>query len=73
MATTDITLVYCNTSADPIECVYEYPLEKATLLSQLILRIGEKTITAVVDKKDDAKLQYQEAIKAKNTAVLAER
>ena len=73
MATTDIQMTYTNGHNNPIECTYEFPLEKTTLLSKLVITIGGQTITAKVDKKASAKETYDEAIKAKNTAVLAER
>ena len=73
MATTDVTLTYYNNYEQPIECTYEFPLEKTTLLSKLVIKLGDQVIHAKVDRKEEAKQTYEEAIKAKNTAVLAER
>ena len=73
IATTDVKLTYKNEYQNPIECMYEFPLEKETLMSSLVIKLSGQVITARVDKKANAKVHYQEAIKAKQTAVIAER
>ena len=73
MATTDMCLTYNNTMNVPIECTYEFPIDKSTTVAKLLIHLEGQTITAAVETKPDAKQIYAEAIKAQNTAVLAER
>ena len=74
LATLDIELKYQNPWGDrPIECSYEFPLSKNTILSQLKLSIKDKVIFAEVKNKKQAQEEYKQAIKDNLTAVLAER
>lgn len=49
IAVLDILLTYKNPSTEnPLECTYEFPLEKNTIFSKLLATIGDKTVEAVV-------------------------
>ena len=41
IATTNVQLTYKNEYMNPIECTYEFPLEKTTLLSKLVIKLGD--------------------------------
>jgi len=59
IATLDIDLKYVNTDAEhPIECSYEFPLDKNTIFAKLVCKIDDKETTAVVKGKEEAKQQY---------------
>ena len=73
MTTTDVNLTYQNDEDVAIECVYQIPLEKTTLLSKLLIHLGDQIIETRVETKPAAYEEYDEAIRNKNTAVLAER
>ncbi len=63
-----------NVGADsPIECTFEFPLEKTSIISKLMAQIDDRVIEAKVKAKEDAKEQYNDAIASGNTAVFAVR
>ena len=42
LATVDITIVYTNPHKGyPIECTYEIPVDKTTIISSLKIKLGE--------------------------------
>ncbi len=73
-AVLDVQLTYVNVGSDsPIECTFEFPLEKTSVISKLVAQIDDRVLEAKVKEKEDAKEQYDDAIAAGNTAVFAER
>ena len=73
-ATLDVQLSYSNIGDDnPIECTFEFPIEKNTVVSKLIAQIDDKVIEAKIKAKEEAKQQYDDALASGNTAVYAER
>ena len=74
LATLDVKLTYSNTGDEkPIECTFEFPLEKETVVSKLIAEIDDKVIEAKIKEKEEAKQTYGDAIASGNAAVYAER
>ena len=74
IVTLDIDMTYVNQSADnPIECTYEFPFDKETIVSNLIAKIGDKEVVATVKDKDEAKEKYDDAISQGRAAVYAEQ
>ena len=74
IATLDIELIYANELFEsPIECTYEFPLDKDTILSSFIAKIGDKEIEAKVKTKEKARENYEDALAGGNAAVYAER
>lgn len=70
----DVQLTYANISDEnPIECTFEFPLEKTTVVSKLIAQIEDKVIEAQIKIKEEAKQEYSDAIASGKTAVYAER
>ena len=73
-ATLYVKLTYVNVGDDsPIECTFEFPLEKQIVISKLIAQIDDKVIEARIKAKEEAKEEYDHAIASGNTAVYAER
>ena len=58
VATIEIQLKYQNLENNPIECTYEFPLEKQTLFTDFKATIEDKTIETIVTDKDEAKQIY---------------
>jgi hypothetical protein len=74
LATLDVKLTYSNLGDfNPIECTFEFPLEKNTVVSKLVAQIDDKVIEAKIKAKEDAKQDYDDALASGNTAVYAER
>jgi len=70
----DVQLTYSNIGDEnPIECTFEFPLEKTTVVSKLIAQIDDKVIEAKIKGKEEAKQEYDDAMASGNTAVYAER
>jgi Ca-activated chloride channel family protein len=73
-ATIAVELSYSNTGGkDPIECTFEFPLDKHTVVSKLIAFIDDKTIEATIQEKEKAKETYGDALASGHAAVFAER
>lgn len=74
ISTLDIDLVYLNPDpTNPIECSYEFPLDKDTIFAKLICKIEDKQVEATVKSKETARTEYNKAIAEGKSAVLAER
>ena len=58
---------------NPIECTFEFPVEKNTVVSKLIAQIDDRVIEAKIKAKEEAKQEYDDAIASGNTAVYDER
>jgi len=74
LATTQVELTYNNPSPDhPYECTYTFPLDKTTVLAKFEAVIDERVVHTKVVEKEAANEQYEDAVAAGNSAVLAER
>ena len=74
LAVYECTLTYFNPSTkNPIECFYEFPLERATVIGHMKFKIGDKEIEAVVEKVEEAKEKYDDAVAGGNAAVYGKR
>lgn len=58
-----VTLVqsYTNSSADPIEAVYVFPLHSDSAVGGMTMHIGDRTIRAVIKTREDARATYDKA------------
>ena len=73
VATLNIDMTYANESQNQaMECTYEFPMDKETILGSLIAQIDDKEIVAKVKGKEQAQANYEDAIASGNTAVYAE-
>ena len=74
LAIVDIELCYVNEDAESaIECAYEFPLDKDTVVSRLSAKIGDKEVEAKIKEKERAKEVYEDAVAGGNAAVFAEK
>ena len=74
IATLDIEMVYLNDSVEhPIECTYEFPMDKETIFSSLVAKIDDREVVATVKDKSKAKEKYDDAVAKGDAAVYAER
>lgn len=68
----DVQLSYANNDGNPIECTFEFPIEKATIVTKLIAQIDDKVVEAKIQTKSSAKEKYDDAISSGNAAVFGE-
>jgi Ca-activated chloride channel family protein len=64
---------YRNTGRANIEAVYTFPIPHRAVLLGLDLEIGERKLSGVAVRKQEAAEQYEEAMDQGNTAVLLEQ
>ena len=64
---------YCNTEDQAIEALYTFPLPVQAVLLSLELTLGERTLTGVVQRKQEAVAAYETAIEDGDTAILLEK
>ena len=65
-----MTQVYLNDKEGPIELEFQFPKEKKSLVSKMVVTIADKTIEAKILEKEKAKEKYDDAIAAGNSAAL---
>jgi Ca-activated chloride channel family protein len=68
-----VTQVYKNEGAKPLEAVYIFPASTRAAVYGMTMRIGERTITAKIAKREDARREYENAKKAGQSASLLEQ
>ena len=74
LAIVDIELTYINEDTEsPIECSYEFLLDSDTVMSQLIMKIGDKEVEAKIKEKERAKEIYEDVMAGGKAAVFAEQ
>lgn len=73
IADVTVTQVYKNDGKKPIEAIYTFPASTRAAVYGLKMKIGERTIIAKIDKKEDARKSYEEAKNDGRTASLLEQ
>lgn len=73
IAEVKITQVYQNTHPKPLEALYVFPVSTRAAVHGLEMRIGERVITAKIDKRQEARNAYETAKSAGQTTSLLEQ
>ena len=68
-----VTQVYKNEGKRPLEAIYVFPASTRAAVYGMKMRIGERTITANIAERQDAKRQYDQAKQAGKSASLLEQ
>ena len=68
-----VTQVYKNEGKKPLEAIYVFPASTRASVHGMKMTIGERTITAKVEKKEEARQSYEQAKKENKTASLLEQ
>ena len=63
---------YANKLKNPIECVYQFPVDKAYAVSTVTVEINDKVIETKIMEKEEAKEKYSDSVSSGNTAALVE-
>jgi hypothetical protein len=54
IGTLDLKQIYINEMAQPIETTYHFPVDPETVVSKMIITVGDKTIESQVQEKEKA-------------------
>ncbi len=73
MATYTVEQTFANPYDEPIEAVYVFPLGDEAAVSGYRIKIGERTITGEIQKRDEARATYEHAKAEGHTAALLEQ
>jgi Ca-activated chloride channel family protein len=73
VAAATVTQQYANSSAEPIEAVYIFPLPHDAAVYDMEIRIGKRVIRSVVREREEAKRVYQAAKSEGKRAALLEQ
>ncbi len=73
IARVKVTQVYKNEGQRPLEAIYIFPGSTRAAVHGMKMTIGERTITAKIEKRADARQQYEDAKQAGKTASLLEQ
>ncbi len=65
--------VYKNEGKRPLEAIYVFPASTRAAVYGMKMMIGERTITAKIRKRDEARREYEEAKEAGKSASLLEQ
>ncbi len=73
MADVTVTQVYENQGSKPLEAIYVFPASTRVAVYGMKMTIGDRTITAQIRKREDARREYEEAKQAGQSASLLEQ
>jgi Ca-activated chloride channel family protein len=73
IAQVEVTQVYQNRGATPIEAVYVFPASTRAAVSGMRMTIGKRVITAKIEKRQKAREDYKEAKEQGKRASLLEQ
>ena len=62
IAVISMSQLYLNDKENPIELEYHFPKEEKSIVSKMVISIGDKTIEAKILEKEKAKQKYDDAI-----------
>ena len=62
--------IYLNKLQNPIECIYQFPVDKTFAVSDVTIEIGDKVIQTKIMEKEEAKQLYLDQTAAGNTAAM---
>lgn len=64
---------YENRGQTPVEAVYVFPVRRNAAVYAMQLRVGERQVRAVLERKEDARERYEQAVSEGRTASLLEQ
>ena len=73
IADVTVTQVYKNEGHKPLEAVYVFPASTRAALYGMKMTIGERTITAKIREREQARQEYNQAKQARKSASLLEQ
>lgn len=73
IADAHVTQTYCNEGTRPLEAIYVFPGSTRAAVYGMSMTIGERIIIANIEKKQEARQQYEEAKRAGKSASLLEQ
>lgn len=54
---------YLNPTQSPLECVYEFPMDKDAIFSELVAKIDDAEIVTIISPRKKAVKAYERAVK----------
>lgn len=73
IADVQVKQVYSNTGKVPLEAVYVFPASTRAAVYAMTMKIGEREIVAIIEEKDAARKQYNQAKQEGKKASLLEQ
>ena len=67
-----VSQTYINCESNPIECIYNFPVEEAAAVVDFTAELDGRTINTKVQEKSAARQEYREAMDNRQTAVIME-
>lgn len=68
-----VTQRFKNTEKQPIEVIYAFPLPQRAAVDAMEMKIGQRTVTASIARRDEARAAYQQAVREGRRAALLEQ
>ena len=72
LAEVTITQRYKNTSSNPIQAIYVFPIDDEAAVSGFTAHLGQRTVRGVIKEKEQARQEYQAALDEGHGAALLE-
>lgn len=73
IADVTVTQTYANSGKTPLEATYVFPASTRAAVHGMKMTIGERVVVAKINKRDDARRQYEEAKQQGKSASLLEQ
>src|SRR5262249_41285223 len=68
-----VTQRFTNTFKQPIEVVYAFPLPQRAAVDAMEMKIGTRTVTASIARREEARAAYEAAVREGRRAALLEQ
>jgi Ca-activated chloride channel family protein len=68
-----VTQTFRNPCEETIEAVYVFPLSNRAAVNDFEMRVGDRTIRGLVERRDEARRRYEDARRAGHVAALLEQ
>jgi Ca-activated chloride channel homolog len=68
-----VTQTFANPSEETIEAVYVFPLPVGSAVNEFEMRIGDRTIAGVIERRAEARRRYEDARDSGHVAALLEQ
>ena len=72
LAEVTITQRYKNTSSNPIQAIYVFPIDDEAAVTGFTAHLGQRTVRGVIKEKEQARQEYQAALNENHGAALLE-
>jgi Ca-activated chloride channel homolog len=73
LARVTVTQIFSNTATQNIEAIYAFPLPQDAALDDMTIRVGDRTVRGLIQRREDARAIYENAKRTGHVAALLDQ